>query len=82
MDCFDRTDNRVVHPDLYLAALERTEKMQPMVLMPYLPGPESSVDMLVEKAKSLQLWHAVKKAAYSTFTNRVPPLNWLNPVRS
>ncbi|CRG50772.1 ATP-grasp domain-containing protein [Yersinia wautersii] len=51
MDCFDRTDNRVVHPDLYLAALERTEKMQPMVLMPYLPGPESSVDMLVEKGK-------------------------------
>ncbi len=25
--------------------------MQPMVLMPYLPGPESSVDMLVEKGK-------------------------------
>lgn len=51
MACFDNTDNRVVSPDLYLAALERAENMQPMVLMPYLPGPECSVDMLVEKGQ-------------------------------
>lgn len=51
MACFDNTDNRRVHPDLYLAALEHAEEMKPMVLMPYLPGPECSVDMLLEKGK-------------------------------
>lgn len=51
--CFDNVDRRCVHPGLFLTALERAETMQPMVLMPYLPGPEHSVDMLVENGTIL-----------------------------
>lgn len=49
MAAFNNPDNRKVHPEMYLHALEQQKNFQPLVLMPYLPGPEYSVDMLVEK---------------------------------
>ncbi|MDM5103838.1 ATP-grasp domain-containing protein [Aeromonas salmonicida] len=61
MAAFDNPDNRRVHPSIYLEAMQaeedrnqqsgKKEWSEPMVLMPYLPGPERSVDMLVEKGK-------------------------------
>lgn len=42
-------NSRKVHPEIYLHALEQQKYFEPLVLMPYLPGPEHSVDMLVEK---------------------------------
>ncbi|SLM64196.1 MULTISPECIES: ATP-grasp domain-containing protein [Dickeya] len=49
MSAFAHPDSRKVHPEVYLHALEQQEAFEPLVLMPYLPGPEYSVDMLVEK---------------------------------
>lgn len=53
MAAFTHPDNRKVHPDLYLHALKQQGEFAPLVLMPYLPGPEYSVDMLVNKGKVL-----------------------------
>jgi len=49
MAAFTHPDSRKVHPEMYLHALERQASFEPLVLMPYLPGPEYSVDMLVEQ---------------------------------
>lgn len=51
MAAFTHPDSRKVHPDIYLHALELHESFAPLVLMPYLPGPEYSVDMLVERGQ-------------------------------
>jgi hypothetical protein len=53
MDIFNHPENRIVHPRQYLAALSCTEKFTPLVLMPYLPGPEYSVDILADKGEVL-----------------------------
>lgn len=49
MSAFIHPNSRKVHPEMYLHALEQQGNFEPLVLMPYLPGPEYSVDMLVEK---------------------------------
>ncbi|WP_315710692.1 ATP-grasp domain-containing protein [Brenneria uluponensis] len=51
MAAFTHPDSREVHPEIYLHALEQQDALEPLVLMPYLPGPEYSVDMLVERGK-------------------------------
>ena len=51
MSAFTHPENRKVHPEMYLHAVEQQEDFKPLVLMPYLPGPEYSVDMLVEKGQ-------------------------------
>lgn len=51
MSAFTHPDSRKVHPDIYLHALEQQEDFSPLVLMPYLPGPEYSIDMLVEQGQ-------------------------------
>lgn len=54
MTAFDNPDNRRVQPSVYLGAMlaqEESKASAPMVLMPYLPGPERSIDMLVENGK-------------------------------
>ncbi|MCS3431209.1 ATP-grasp domain-containing protein [Klebsiella sp. BIGb0407] len=51
MSAFTHPDNRKVHPEMYLHALEQQDDFKPLVLMPWLPGPEYSVDMLVEKGE-------------------------------
>lgn len=53
MAAFTHPDNRKVHPELYLHALAQQAEFEPLVLMPYLPGPEYSVDMLVSQGKVL-----------------------------
>lgn len=55
MACFQQSERRRVHPDTYLFALKQAESAgaisPPMLFMPWLPGPERSVDMVVEKGK-------------------------------
>lgn len=51
MAAFTHPDNRKVQPNIYLHALEQDDSFAPLVLMPYLPGPEYSVDMLVERGQ-------------------------------
>ncbi|HBW4149844.1 TPA: carbamoyl-phosphate synthase large chain, partial [Klebsiella pneumoniae] len=46
-------DSRVIHPSQFLAAHARMDCFTPQVLMPYLPGPEYSVDMVVSQGTVL-----------------------------
>ncbi|WP_312983660.1 ATP-grasp domain-containing protein [Atlantibacter sp.] len=50
---FINPDSRKVNARFYLSALEQAGEFEPLVLMPYLPGPEYSVDMLVEDGNVL-----------------------------
>lgn len=43
-------DSRRMHPQLYLQAIQNTD-FKPQVLMPYLPGPERSIDILIEQGE-------------------------------
>lgn len=49
MAAFTHPESRRVNPRLYLQAMEQADSFEPLVLMPYLPGPEYSVDMVVEQ---------------------------------
>ncbi|WP_300001328.1 ATP-grasp domain-containing protein [uncultured Cedecea sp.] len=51
MSAFTHPDSRKVHPELYLHALVQQDDFKPLVLMPWLPGPEYSVDMLLEQGQ-------------------------------
>lgn len=53
MAIFTHPDSRRVNPRQYLQALDEAGPFEPLVLMPWLPGPEYSVDMLVEKGRVL-----------------------------
>lgn len=56
MAAFSNPDNRKVTPDMYLTALRKlnsSDLPEPLVLMPYLPGSESSIDMVAENGKVL-----------------------------
>ncbi|MBA0185365.1 ATP-grasp domain-containing protein [Pectobacterium versatile] len=53
MSIFTDPDRRLVAPKYYLQAQEEAGNFAPLVLMPYLPGPEYSVDMLVENGTVL-----------------------------
>jgi hypothetical protein len=65
MAVFNNPENRIVKPGQYIAALSAAKTFTPLVLMPYLPGPEYSVDILAHKVKSSQLWDVAKKVRFS-----------------
>lgn len=53
MAMFQNPERRITTPEQYLCALESAGKFSPQVLMPYLPGPEYSVDILAENGQVL-----------------------------
>ncbi|MGP3591513.1 ATP-grasp domain-containing protein [Vagococcus sp. WN89Y] len=53
MEVFTHPEKRIVHPKQYLAAAASAEAFTPLVLMPWLPGPEYSVDILADKGEVL-----------------------------
>lgn len=53
MEPFNHPEKRIVHPRQYLAAVADAENFRPLVLMPYLPGPEYSVDILADNGEIL-----------------------------
>lgn len=69
MASFNNPDNRRVRPDVYLDALEKADNFEPMVLMPYLPGPEYSVDMLLDKGKVIAGVARCKKGLVQELSN-------------
>lgn len=47
-----KPEARRIHPQVYLDAMRESGGLpQPMILMPWLPGPEASIDMVVEKGE-------------------------------
>lgn len=53
MAMFRNPERRITTPQQYLSALGSTDKCPPQVLMPFLPGPEYSVDILADRGDVL-----------------------------
>ncbi|HCC2748917.1 ATP-grasp domain-containing protein [Klebsiella pneumoniae] len=62
-------DNRVIRPSQYLAAHAQVETFTPQILMPYLPGPEYSVDIVVSKGEVLAAIGRRKEGALQYLEN-------------
>lgn len=69
MSAFSHPESRRVHPDYYLHALDAASHFEPLVLMPWLPGPEHSIDMLVQKGKVLAAVARRKEGALQHLEN-------------
>ncbi|ALX92431.1 carbamoyl-phosphate synthase large chain [Serratia fonticola] len=69
MAAFIHPENRKVNPQRYLSALADAGEFEPLVLMPYLPGPEYSVDMLVDRGTVLAAVARRKEGALQYLEN-------------
>ncbi len=69
MAVFNHPENRLVTPQQYIAAASATETFKPLVLMPYLPGPEYSVDILADKGEILAAVGRRKEGAIQYLVN-------------
>ena len=69
MDLFNHPENRTVNPQHYLAALASAESFKPLVLMPYLPGPEYSVDIFADNGEILAAVGRRKEGAIQYLVN-------------
>lgn len=69
MAAFSQPDSRQVQTATYLQALEAAPESEPLVLMPWLPGPEYSVDMLVERGTVLAAVARRKEGALQHLEN-------------
>ncbi|MGS3274248.1 ATP-grasp domain-containing protein [Serratia marcescens] len=69
MAAFTHPDARRVNAHYYLQAMEASETVEPVVLMPWLPGPEYSVDMLVEEGQVLAAVARRKEGALQYLEN-------------
>ncbi|AWH88192.1 ATP-grasp domain-containing protein [Limnobaculum parvum] len=65
--CFYDTDSRMVNTCIFLHAMKQTNDFKPLVLMPYLDGPERSVDMVVRQGVTVKAVARVKNGSYQTF---------------
>lgn len=69
MDLFNHPENRIVTPQQYIAAVSASESFNPLVLMPYLPGPEYSVDILADNGVILAAVGRRKEGAIQYLVN-------------
>ena len=67
-------DSRRINPNLYLQAMQGTE-IKPQVLMPYLAGPECSVDMLLEHGEVIAAIGRKKEGALQHMEIESPAFN-------
>ncbi|WP_159565411.1 ATP-grasp domain-containing protein [Budvicia diplopodorum] len=73
--CFYDTDSRMANVGVFLHAMKLSEDFKPLVLMPYLDGPERSVDMVVQAGKVIKAVARVKKGSYQFFENQGPAID-------
>ena len=69
MTVINYPERRLIPTWQYLAACESAGSFEPLVLMPYLPGPEYSVDMLVNKGTVLAAVGRRKEGALQYLEN-------------
>jgi len=73
---YNNPDYRQMHPDVAIASLQRAElageELPIQIVMPYLPGPERSVDMLVENGRVLAAVARTKIGSLQTLENEGP----------
>ncbi|MGD8162770.1 ATP-grasp domain-containing protein [Pantoea sp. FN0307] len=70
---FNNPEHRHMHPDILLTALRSAvaaqEELPLQIVMPYLPGPERSTDMLVEKGRVIAAVARRKAGSVQAFEN-------------
>lgn len=69
MELFNHPENRIVTPQQYIAAASASDSFKPLVLMPYLPGPEYSVDILADNGDILAAVGRRKEGAIQYLVN-------------
>lgn len=69
MTLFNHPEHRLVSPQQYIAAASASESFKPLVLMPYLPGPEYSIDILADKGEILAAVGRRKEGAIQYLVN-------------
>ncbi|MBW7983095.1 ATP-grasp domain-containing protein [Enterobacillus tribolii] len=69
MSALYNPDKRRIHPDLYLHAMAQEPAPEPMVFMPYLPGPEYSVDILAEDGEPVAAVARRKEGSHQYLEN-------------
>jgi biotin carboxylase len=65
--CFANPDARETTFDAYFNAYRKSEERAPMLLMPYMPGSECSVDMVCEHGKAIAFVGRRKQGMNQTF---------------
>lgn len=73
--CFYDTDSRMANTGVFLHAMKLNQDFKPLVLMPYLDGPERSVDMVVKNGNVVKAVARVKKGSYQTFESQGPAID-------
>lgn len=73
---FNMPDNRQIHPDIALASLrsaaEAGQKLPVQIVMPWLIGPECSVDILAEQGRVIAAVGRRKNGSVQTLENSGP----------
>ena len=70
--CFENPDARQVDFDTYHRIFGATPGREPMLVMPYLPGSECSVDMVCEAGKVVAFVGRRKADVHQTFERNTP----------
>lgn len=70
IDLLNHPDQRRIHPQLYLNAIKASDTFTPQVLMPWLPGPEYSVDIVLAGGKALAAIGRRKEGALQYLENQ------------
>ncbi|QJI44344.1 carboxylate--amine ligase [Pseudomonas sp. ADAK2] len=65
--CLENPDVREVDFDTYLSLYKASPERKPMLVMPYLPGSECSVDMVCEAGKPVAFVGRRKQGVHQTF---------------
>lgn len=70
--CFANAGSHMVNEKLFIDAYRASSNAKPLLVMPYMPGPESSVDMVVRKGKVQGYCARRKEGIFQTFTQSGP----------
>ncbi len=66
--CFSYPNNRQVNTEQYISGYAKQEKPKPLLVMPYLPGLEYSIDIVCEQGKLIAAIARCKDNAYQYIT--------------
>lgn len=73
--CFANADSHTVNEALFVQAYRASASPKPLLVMPYMPGPESSVDMVVHKGKVIAHCARRKEGVFQTYSLTGPAVD-------
>lgn len=73
--CFANADSHTVNEQLFIDTYRASSNAKPLLVMPYMGGSESSVDIVVHKGKVLAYCARRKEGIFQTFSQTGPAIN-------